>query len=610
MKLSTKLISSFTVVIVLLLLIGLASQYFNEKIKNRVVDESQAAFQISEISGEMEAYIYESFINAQYYLEEPYRATLEENLQDSLTSIESVKRRVGISLQGMNLAIKRIERLLNQENNINFTSEQARQDYKNTLGQLRKGIEFYNSLMQQLLNYERGNFDQARELLTVTLEPYYNNKLLPLVERFRSQIRANLSDQVGMLDDRLDRYSRILWIATLIAFVFSLVLAYLLYRSITKPIHSLVQATEEVGRGNLEKRIDVQSTDEIGQLGKSFNRMAENLNRITFTKEYVDNIIESMGDALIVTNKEGNIIKVNSATATMLGYRGRELIGEPLAEVFADGGQPELFSIDKFVVIENYETNFVRKNGKAFPVNLSKAVIKNADGSVQGLVYIASDITERKKQEKMIKESLEEKEILLAEIHHRVKNNLAVISGLLQMQRWETENSAAKNVLQDSQLRVKSIALVHEKLYQSENLSSIQFEQYVEELIKGINKTFSNSQTDISFHIDIEPIVFSINKAIPCSLLLNELIVNVHKHAFDHVDKGEVRITLWKENSHVRLVVKDNGKGLKELSGDKAKASSLGMSLIQTLVSQLEGDIDFYNDDGATFDITFKEENI
>ncbi len=607
MKLSTKLISSFTVVIVMLLLIGLASQYFNEKIKDQVVDESRAASEISEISSEMESHIYESFINAQYYLDRPYRAALSEDLQDSLLSVESVKREVRISLQGMNFNLKKIQRRLNGPNSVSFSSEQARKEYLNTLNQLQKGIDFYDSLMEQLLSYDQESFEQARTLLTVTLEPYYNNKLLPLVEQFRTQIRSNLSQQVGLLDDRLDRYSRILLIATLLAFAFSLALAYILYRSITKPIHSLVQATEEVGRGNLEKRIDVQSSDEIGQLGKSFNRMAENLNRITFTKEYVDNIIESMGDALIVTDKEGKITKANSATASMLGYRERELIGEELSGVFADGGKEELFSIDKFAVIENYETYFRRKSGDTFPVNLSKAVIRNSNRSIQGLVYIASDITERKESERVIKESLEEKEILLSEIHHRVKNNLAVISGLLQMQRWETENEAAQNALQDSQLRVKSIALVHEKLYQSENLSSIEFDQYVEELVQGINKTFADSQTEITFNIEVEPLQFSVNKAIPCSLLLNELVVNVHKHAFNNLTKGEVSIKLWKENSHVRLLVKDDGKGLDSGENGKPK-KSLGMSLIRTLVGQLQGEIEIYNDGGATFDITFELE--
>jgi two-component sensor histidine kinase len=202
----------------------------------------------------------------------------------------------------------------------------------------------------------------------------------------------------------------------------------------------------------------------------------------------------------------------------------------------------------------------------------------------------------------MIRKSLKEKEVLLAEIHHRVKNNLAVISGLLQMQRWQTDQQSARDVLQDSQLRVKSIALVHEKLYQSENLSDIAFDQYVNDLIKGINQTFSNAEKDITFDIDIEPITFSLGKAISCSLLLNELIVNAHKHAFKGLKQGKVTVRLWKEGQQGFLIVRDNGLGLPPDN----KKKSLGMTLVNTLAEQLNGEIEAYNEGGAVFSVTFK----
>lgn len=582
-----------------MLLIGIASQYYNDKIKDRVIDESQDAVEELQISSEMEAYLYRSFINAQYYLDEPYRATLEPGLQDSLTSIENIKRKVRIALQGLNNNLKRIERLLKNDGTANFTSPEARRRSMETVAQLKNGIRYYNSLMEQLLSYDQGEFQDAKALLTVTLEPYYRTKLLPLVERFRSQIRTNLDDQVVVLENRLTRYSNILLAATLVAFIISLILAYLLYRSITKPIYSLALAADEIGRGNLEKRIEVQSDDEIGHLARSFNRMAENLDKITFSKEYVDDILESMGDALIVTDREGNITKVNSETLNMLGYIPYELIEQPVETIF---GHRE--GVRKEGIIDNIETHLKRKDGGLIPVNLSKSMIEDKEGVIQSRVYVASDITELKKSEKMIKESLEEKEILLAEIHHRVKNNLAVISGLLQMQRWETENEAAQEVLQDSQLRVKSIALVHEKLYQSVNLSSISFDHYVGELVEGINQTFNSSKTDIDFDIEVEPIVFSVSQAIPCSLLLNELVVNVHKHAFGDRKKGEVMIRLWRDERDVHLVVKDNGQGMQTMSD--LSDQSLGMSLVNTLVEQLNGQIEIKNEEGTTFNITFE----
>ncbi len=604
MKLSTKLISSFVCVILLLLLIGLASQYFNQRIKNRVVDESREAVKQLEISGEMEAYLYRSFTDAQYYLDEPYRSTLDKSLQDSLVNPRYLKRKIRTSLQGLNYSIERIEQLFKAEGYTRLTPEITQKNDSTTVSQLKNRVAFYNSLMEQLLSYDQDNLREAKELLNITVDPYYRSKLLPVVERFQSRIGINLDEQVVLLNNRLDRYSNILMLATISAVVFSLILAYVLYRSITIPVYSLAEAANEIGRGNLDKRIDVKSNDVIGHLGRSFNRMAENLDKTTFSKEYVDDILKSMGDALIVTDKKRNITKINSASLKMLGYKEDELIGSSLSDVIV--GRKDLADADtnSSIVIENLETSFKTKAGSYIPVNLSKTIVSGNSGRLQSHVYVASDITEFKKSEKLIKESLQEKEILLSEIHHRVKNNLAVISGLLQMQRWKSEDAAAKAVLQDSQLRVKSIALVHEKLYQSANLSGIDYERYVTELVEGINQTFKDSDKKINFNVDVEPLLISINQAIPCSLLINELVVNIHKHAFNGVEKGEVLVKLWKEGQDVHLMVKDNGRGLHELPG-KSNEQSLGMSLVDTLAAQLGGTFEAYNDGGAIFEIIF-----
>jgi PAS domain S-box-containing protein len=471
------------------------------------------------------------------------------------------------------------------------------------IAQLKENISSYNSLVKQLLNYDKKNFSDAKKLLNVTIVPYYNSTLLPLVKSFRNQIRADQEQQVAFLNHQLDIYGHILAIVTLVAFVFSLLLAYLLYKSITNPLYLLAKGAEEIGQGNLEERIEINGNDEIGMLGRSFNRMAENLSKITFSKEYVDDIIESMGDALIVTDEQAAITRVNSTTLNLLGYRPKELNNQPVNIIFGEDNA-ELLSTESYATFKNYETQFKQRNGEIFPVSLSKAMIHNNDGTVQGLVFVASDISERRESERMIKKSLAEKEVLLAEIHHRVKNNLAVISGLLQMQQWQTEQQSARDVLQDSQLRVKSIALIHEKLYQTENLADIAFDQYVNDLIKEINQTFSNAEKNIIFDIDVEPITFSLDQAITCSLLLNELVVNAHKHAFKELKQGKVTVKLWKEGQQGVLIVKDNGQGL-PLNNEK---KTLGMTLISTLVKQLEGELEAYNEDGAVFKISFELE--
>jgi len=608
LKLKTKLIVSFACVIGLLLIIGGTSQYLNNRIKNQVIEENRQAVMELEISGQMESDLYQSLINAKYYLDEPYRRSLNNNQNELSLSIEKIKSNVRASLQEISSNLQLIEPLFREKGPSQTFSNQARDTSLVILDDLKNGIKFYNSLIEQALSYGEENIANGGEFLVITVEPFFRNSLLPKVDQFRTRIQMNLEQQEALLNSRLNRYSNILMVAIFIAFLLAIIVAYVLYKSITIPIKSLANATQEIGRGNLKKRIPVKTDDEIGQLATSFNRMAENLNKTTFSKEYVDDIIESMGDALIVTNEQALITKVNSATNDLLGYSD-ELINQPLS-IFLTGKDAEkLMSLGEDESMDNYETQFVRKDGTLFPVSLSKAIIHNNDGSVQGLVCVASDISERKKSEETIKKSLKEKEILLAEIHHRVKNNLAVISGIIQMQIWDAENESAEEVLQDSQMRVKSIALVHEKLYKSKTLSSIKFDNYIQDLINGIKKTYNHSEFQVTFETDIEPINFNINQAITCSLLLNELIVNAYKHAFDGRNEGTISIAMQEVDDLIILELKDDGIGVDGYSiwDDK---QSLGMSLVKTLVQQLKGDIEEYGGGGASYKISFKREQV
>lgn len=201
------------------------------------------------------------------------------------------------------------------------------------------------------------------------------------------------------------------------------------------------------------------------------------------------------------------------------------------------------------------------------------------------------------------------KEVLLAEIHHRVKNNLAVISGLMQLQRFSAENEVVEKALSDSQMRIQSIALVHEKLYQSESLAFIEYDQYVEDLLQAISDMQNAAGKNIKIESDTEPISLSINQAIPSSLLMNELIVNAYKHAFDDKAEGQIKVSLKEREGDIIIVVEDNGKGI-----DKEtffESDSLGVSLIQTLCDQLSGTFSFdaptHGDEGSMFVLQFKK---
>ena len=206
----------------------------------------------------------------------------------------------------------------------------------------------------------------------------------------------------------------------------------------------------------------------------------------------------------------------------------------------------------------------------------------------------------------LISHSLQEKEALLKEIHHRVKNNLQIISSLLNLQPATLEDSSALNAIKEGQNRVKSIALIHRKLYQTEDLSQVDFQEYCEQLVSFLQSAFNHSGKSIETEIDASDIQLDIDTAVPLGLIINELVTNAYKYAFIQQDLGLIRITLKRKEEGLSLNLSDNGTGMPE-GFELAKASSLGMKLVNILSRQLKGTVHWENDGGAKFTIHFKE---
>ena len=606
MKFSTKIILSFTAATLLLLAIGLTSQYLNNEVRKQVVQESQEAVQELQLAGDMSSDLYKSLINTQYFLEDRYRKSINDNAEEVDLNTQKAQARVEEAIENFRSSITNFEDVLHTGETDNMTA--SRELTVDAVRNLKSKFDIYGALVMELLDLARKDYDDGKEFFTVTIEPYFRGTLLPLVDQLRDQTQKNLNLEINSLNAQLSEASKLLFFGTAVAFLISLFLAYSLYRSIAYPLNSLAVAAQNIGSGNLDERIDVKSKDEVGNLANEFNRMAENLSKTTVSRNFMDDIIESMADSLVVSDESGTIQKVNSSTLEILGYKEDELIGKPLTSLFADEEAVNRY-LESNRQVENREAKYLKKDGGIIPVSLSLGSIHNSEGEQKGIVTVASDITKRKEAEEQISKSLKEKEILLSEIHHRVKNNLAVISGLLQMQIWETEDIAAETALKDSQLRVQSIALVHEKLYQSENLSYIQFDYYIRDLLQAISSTYMDSHVSVNIDTDLEDIVLNINQAIPCSLLLNELIVNAYKHAFDKNESGNIYVKTHKEEDTVYLYVKDDGVGFPK-DFDFEAASSLGMTLINTLTQQLHGEIMMKNDNGAIFEVNFEAEEV
>ncbi|MFT6638669.1 MAG: two-component sensor histidine kinase [Flavobacterium sp.] len=211
------------------------------------------------------------------------------------------------------------------------------------------------------------------------------------------------------------------------------------------------------------------------------------------------------------------------------------------------------------------------------------------------------------RKNKTIKASLKEKEMLLQEIHHRVKNNLQVISGILSLQNSNITDEKSKQLLAESQDRIQAIALLHKTMYQNDNFNVVDFKTYINELITYIKQTNKNVNKDIIVTQEVENINFSIETAIPLSMLINEIITNCYKHAFTNLENGEIFISIRKDTSKkYLLIIKDNGIGLPKNYNENT-TKSIGFDLINGLSEQLEGILTFNSNNGTEINIEFKD---
>lgn len=223
------------------------------------------------------------------------------------------------------------------------------------------------------------------------------------------------------------------------------------------------------------------------------------------------------------------------------------------------------------------------------------------------MMTVGQEVTERVKFENELQQSLSEKEVLLQEIHHRVKNNLAVVSGLLQIQRFSSDDEGVNKVLSNSEMRIRSMALIHEKLYQSQSLSDIDFKIYIEDLLKTIRKTIQFDK-NIAVQINCDSVFVNVNQAVPCALILNELLSNAIKHAFEDNNEGEVTINIHESEDRMLVEVADNGRGIPE-GFDLNSVHSMGFTIVQTLLKQLEADFEINTANGTQFLFSFKKCN-
>lgn len=343
------------------------------------------------------------------------------------------------------------------------------------------------------------------------------------------------------------------------------------------------------------------------------------------SEERFRKIFEESPLGMAVVGFNQRMLQVNPMLCQILGYTDQELLNLSLDLIV----HPDDIAIDQHLwkqlyygKIPNYqiEKRYLRKDRTALWVMVNASVVRDREHKTLHSLVMVSDITKQKQSQEIITASLREKEVMLREIHHRVKNNLHVIANLLDLQSQSLQDEHIQDLFSDSQNRIYSMALIHEQLCQPHMLTSLNFQDYIQNLVDNLFMSYSFDNSRIRRRIEVEPISLNLETAIPCGLIINELVSNSLKYAFpkdvaprEAID--EIRIQFYAEtinqNDSLKtpklvLVIGDNGKGIPR-DMDWQNASSLGLRLVRILARQLDGTVELDQTIGTQFRLTFSE---
>ena len=386
------------------------------------------------------------------------------------------------------------------------------------------------------------------------------------------------------------------------------------------PLRSLIDVPFSFGTLTVTSRVpnafsdrDTGFLQELAEaLSEGFRRM-EDLQQLALSEERYRTLVETPNFVVMLLDAEGNYLYVSPQIEDWLGYTPEEFyrdahirqeIVHPDDVVAADS----FHNLDQASALHTMEYRWRQKSGRyrwasgaIFPIYESSE--DKEINKVSMMQVVVQDITERKEAEEQIHASLAEKEVLLKEIHHRVKNNLQIISSLLHLQSVKLEDEALLRAFDDSQHRIRSMALIHEELYQSGDLARIDFVAYVRRLTDNLFESYGVDESQIGLGVEVDNLLLTIDKAIPMGLIINELVSNSLKYAFPEGRRGRIGIELHAgEGEPFSLRVSDDGVGLPD-EVDVDSAESLGLRLVTSLVGQLRARVSVDRTTGTAFHI-------
>ena len=480
-------------------------------------------------------------------------------------------------------------------------SDDIRGHLQGMLGRVPQLQHLVKSMHEHLV---AGSHHLALDFLSEEVEPFLDLELIPYVYAYLSRAEEDLGDELHGVLDRTGTTTRVALGTSLVAVLVAGVLGLMVWRSIHVPIQRLHNAAVALGQGRLDTRVEVGGKDELGVLARAFNSMAGQLATTTVSVTSLQTMFDSMAAAVILCDQSGTVSQANAAAERLLG-RGRHLqVGQPLRMLcrMVDGETVDQLAAASARSGGSLERAMLRADAMDIPVSLSFAGLRTSDGVLQGYVLVAQDLSQLKAIELQLRGSLGEKELLLREVHHRVKNNMQVISSLLAMQSTAGDPEVLRR-LEESQNRIRTIAMIHEQLYQSTELAHIDTRSYLQVLAQHLVQSYGKTSL-IELVLDLDQLHLDLDQSLACGLIVNELLTNAFKYAFAEDERGTVTLRLKEQTDGMRVLeVTDNGHGLKPASGPSRR--TLGTSLVAKLARQLNGKVTMENNGGVTVRIVF-----
>jgi PAS domain S-box-containing protein len=393
---------------------------------------------------------------------------------------------------------------------------------------------------------------------------------------------------------------------------------------IGRPIRSLAHAARRVGRNDLQARVNPKMmSDEVGILGEAFNEMTENLailhrglqseieerrsteRALRASERRFREMSDLLPQTVFELDLSGRFVFANRAAYAMFGFDPAQPAGgfsllEHVAPEERDRLLTATHQFSEGTGSTGNEHMFKRADGSMFPGLVYWAAVRDGDRP-SGMRGIIVDISEVRRVQEVLQKSVTEKELMLKEIHHRVKNNLQIVSSLLNLQASSIRDPVDLALFEESVDRIRSMALIHDRLYKSHDLAGIEFREYIESLVMSLFHLYGHPNID--FRAEVQDVRLSIDTAIPCGLIINELVTNALKHAFPGRRRGIITVSLaTRANGDVELCVADDGVGIPE-DVDARNTTSLGLQLVNILTGQLTATLEIRRGNGTTFSI-------